>query len=210
MTNETKQVKLHSRGGAKRLARIALFTALMAVCAQISIPLPGGVPITLQTLAVMLASIALGFDGVAAVAVYVFLGLIGVPVFSKFGATASLVSPTGGYIVGFLPMSALMATIITQRKQLETRGKTWRRTQIFPCFRHRFAPRHDCLLYVRFGVVHRTVRAERRRKIHRVCAFRVRGAVYSARPFKNSSCLVPRHDNVQNRTQKRVKTCKNA
>ena len=31
MTNETKQVKLHSRGGAKRLARIALFTALMAV-----------------------------------------------------------------------------------------------------------------------------------------------------------------------------------
>lgn len=112
MTNETKQVKLHSRGGAKRLARIALFTALMAVCAQISIPLPGGVPITLQTLAVMLASIALGFDGVAAVAVYVFLGLIGVPVFYKFGATASLVSPTGGYIVGFLPMSALMATII--------------------------------------------------------------------------------------------------
>ena len=91
MTNETKQVKLHSRGGAKRLARIALFTALTAVCAQISIPLPGGVP---------------------AVAVYVFLGLVGVPVFSKFGATASLVSPTGGYIVGFLPMSALMATII--------------------------------------------------------------------------------------------------
>ena len=87
MTNETKQVKLHSRGGAKRLARIALFTALTAVCAQISIPLPGGVPITLQTLAVMLASIALGFDGVAAVAVYVFLGLIGVPVFYKFGAT---------------------------------------------------------------------------------------------------------------------------
>lgn len=57
----------------------------------------GGVPITLQTFAVMLASIALGFDGVAAVAVYVFLGLIGVPVFSKFGATASLVSPTAGF-----------------------------------------------------------------------------------------------------------------
>ena len=99
------------RSGARRIARIALFTALMAVCAQISVPLPGGVPITLQTFAVMLASVALGFDGVAAVAVYVFLGLIGVPVFSKFGATASLVSPTGGFIVGFLPMSALMATI---------------------------------------------------------------------------------------------------
>lgn len=113
--NETKQIKsnikMPAKSGAKRLARIALFTALTAVCAQISVPLPGGVPITLQTFAVMLASIALGFDGVAAVAVYVFLGLIGVPVFSKFGATASLVSPTGGFIVGFLPMSALMATI---------------------------------------------------------------------------------------------------
>ncbi|MGN1061655.1 MAG: biotin transporter BioY [Candidatus Scatosoma sp.] len=97
--------------GAKRLARIALFTALTAVCAQISIPLPGGVPITLQTLAVMLAAIVLRFDGVIAVAAYIVLGLVGVPVFSKFGATASLVSPTGGYIVGFLPMAALMAAV---------------------------------------------------------------------------------------------------
>ena len=111
--NETKQIKsnTNTKRGAKRLARIALFTAFTAVCAQISIPLPGGVPITLQTLAVMFASLSLGFDGVAAVAVYVLLGLIGVPVFSGFGATASLVSPTGGFIVGFLPMSAVMATI---------------------------------------------------------------------------------------------------
>lgn len=97
--------------GAKRLARIALFTALTAVCAQISIPLPGGVPITLQTLAVVLSAIVLRFDGVFSVAAYVFLGLVGVPVFSKFGATASLFSPTGGYIVGFLPMAAIIAAV---------------------------------------------------------------------------------------------------
>ena len=97
--------------GAKRLARIALFTALTAVCAQISIPLPGGVPITLQTLAIMLSAIVLRFDGVFSVAAYVFLGLVGVPVFSKFGATASLFSPTGGYIVGFLPMAAIIAAV---------------------------------------------------------------------------------------------------
>lgn len=108
------QEKIKNRAyasGAKRLARIALFTALTAVCAQISIPLPGGVPITLQTLAVVLATIVLRFDGVIAVAAYIVLGLVGVPVFSKFGATASLVSPTGGYIVGFLPMAALTAAI---------------------------------------------------------------------------------------------------
>ena len=97
--------------GAKRLARIALFTALTAVCAQISIPLPGGVPVTLQTLAVMLCAIVLRFDGVFSLAAYVFLGLVGVPVFSKFGATASLFSPTGGYIVGFLPMAAIIAAV---------------------------------------------------------------------------------------------------
>ena len=103
--NNAKQIKsnikMPAKSGAKRLARIALFTALTAVCAQISVPLPGGVPITLQTFAVMLASIALGFDGVAAVAVYIFLGLIGVPVFSKFGATASLVSPTAALSSAF-------------------------------------------------------------------------------------------------------------
>ena len=97
--------------GAKRLARIALFTSLTAVCAQISIPLPGGVPITLQTLAVMLSAIVLRFDGVLSVAAYVFLGLVGVPVFSKFGATASLFSPTGGFIVGFLPMAAIISAV---------------------------------------------------------------------------------------------------
>ena len=108
---QEKTKKRTGASGAKRLARIALFTALTAVCAQISIPLPGGVPITLQTLAVMLCAIVLRFDGVFSLAAYVILGLVGVPVFSKFGATASLFSPSGGYIVGFLPMAAIIAAV---------------------------------------------------------------------------------------------------
>ena len=92
------QKKQSTKSGAKRIAGIALFTALTAACAQISIPLPGGVPITLQTLAVMLAA-------------YLFLGLVGVPVFSNFGSTANLFSPTGGFLVGFLPMAAVIAAI---------------------------------------------------------------------------------------------------
>ena len=105
------QKKQSTKSGAKRIARIALFTALTAACAQISIPLPGGVPITLQTLAVMLAAAILRWDGVFVLAAYLFLGLVGVPVFSNFGSTANLFSPTGGFLVGFLPMAAVIAAI---------------------------------------------------------------------------------------------------
>lgn len=112
-----------SKSGAKRLARIALFTALMAVCAQISIPLPQ-VNFTLQTFAVMLAAAILRRDGVFAVAAYLFLGLVGAPVFNNFGSTANLFGLTGGYLVGFLPMAAVIAAISkfidTQKSVKET------------------------------------------------------------------------------------------
>ena len=63
------------------ICHIALFTALIAVLAQISIPLPGGVPLTLQTFAVPLAGLVLGCRrGTLATAVYVLLGAVGVPV----------------------------------------------------------------------------------------------------------------------------------
>lgn len=97
--------------GAKRLTKIALFVALIAVCAQIYVPLSGGVGVTLQTLAVMLASCMLGCDGVIAVAVYLFCGAIGLPVFSAFGSTSTLFSPTGGFLIGFLPMSLSIALV---------------------------------------------------------------------------------------------------
>lgn len=81
---------------------IAMFVSLITVCAWISVPI-GDIPVSLQTLAVCLASGLLGTKrGTAAVFVYIILGLIGVPVFTGFGATARLIGPTGGYIVGFI------------------------------------------------------------------------------------------------------------
>lgn len=91
------------------LVQIAMFAAVLAVLSQISIPLPSGVPVTLQTFAVALVAYFLGWKrGTAAVLVYLALGAVGVPVFSNFtGGLAKFVGITGGYLWGFLPMAML-------------------------------------------------------------------------------------------------------
>ena len=75
---------------------------LIAVCSWISVPAP--VPFTLQTFAVFCALELLGgARGTAAVAVYLLLGAVGLPVFSGFGGGAGyLLGATGGYLLGFL------------------------------------------------------------------------------------------------------------
>ena len=92
------------------LCYISLFTALIAVLAQISIPLPGGVPLTLQTLAVPLAGIVLGPKrGTISALLYVLLGAIGLPVFANFtGGLGIVLGVTGGFILSF-PIMALFA-----------------------------------------------------------------------------------------------------
>ena len=98
------------------LVYIALFAVLMAVCAWISTPkTPISVPFTLQTFAVFAALAALGGRrGLYAVAVYLLLGLVRMPVFSNFQSTGALLGPTGGYLVGFLA-SALVYWMVTAR-----------------------------------------------------------------------------------------------
>ncbi len=85
----------------RSLAYIALFVALLAVCAWIAIPFT--VPFTLQSFAVFAAAGLLGWKrGVIAVCVYILLGALGLPVFSNFtGGAGVLLGTTGGYILGF-------------------------------------------------------------------------------------------------------------
>ena len=89
---------------------IALFTALVSVMAQLSIPLPGGVPLTMQTMAVLLTGIVLGSRrGFAALTAYILLGALGAPVFSNFGAGLSrIVGPAGGFLLSY-PLMAWIA-----------------------------------------------------------------------------------------------------
>ena len=91
----------------KNLCYIALFAALIAVCTWITVP--GAVPFTMQTFAVMAAVGLLGMRrGLASVALYLALGCVGLPVFSGFsGGVSHLIGPTGGYIVGFAAMAAV-------------------------------------------------------------------------------------------------------
>ena len=89
----------------KQLALCALFVALMAVCAWLSVPI-FDTPITLQNFAVALALLVLGGkQGCIVIAVYLCMGTVGLPVFSGFrGGIGALLGPTGGYLWGFLAM----------------------------------------------------------------------------------------------------------
>ena len=104
----------------QRLTRSALMVALVAVCAQITIPLPWGVPITLQTLAVALCGYLLGpLNAMAVIGVYLLLGLFGLPVFSAFGAGAAvLLGRTGGFLYGFFALAAFCGLAGRQERRL--------------------------------------------------------------------------------------------
>ena len=86
----------------------ALFAALLCICAWISLPL-GALTFTLQTFAIFLALLTLGGKwGSVSILVYIFLGAMGLPVFSGFqGGLGALFGPTGGCIFGFM-LTALL------------------------------------------------------------------------------------------------------
>jgi biotin transport system substrate-specific component len=99
------------------ISLIAIFSVLIAICSWISIPLV--VPFTLQTFAIFLTlGLIGGKRGMLSIITYILLGLIGIPVFSGFKATAALVGPTGGYIVGFIftGLSIYLGELISRNK----------------------------------------------------------------------------------------------
>lgn len=89
----------------KNLTLTALFSVVIAACSWVCIPI-GAVPLTLQTFAVSLAGFVLGKKrGSICVALYILMGAVGMPVFSSMqGGISVLLSPTGGFIFGFLPL----------------------------------------------------------------------------------------------------------
>lgn len=87
----------------KQLIINALFAVIIAILAQITIPI-GPIPLTGQTFAVGLAATILGArNATISVAVYIVLGAIGVPVFAGMTAGLGIIfGPTGGFLIGFL------------------------------------------------------------------------------------------------------------
>ena len=94
---------------AAAMTRAALMAAFTAVAAQILIPLEP-VPFTFQVFAVVLTGLLLGPRyGALAMAIYLLLGAVGVPVFAQFsGGLGTLFGPTGGYLISY-PLAAALA-----------------------------------------------------------------------------------------------------
>lgn len=100
----------------------AFMTAVLCVFAPLSVAV-GPVSVTLQNFVIGIAVIVLGWKlAFVSCAIYLLLGLVGMPVFSGFGAGAGqLFGPSGGYLIGFLFFVLVSGMII------ETVGKTCRR-----------------------------------------------------------------------------------
>lgn len=97
-----------------RLAAIALFTALTAVGARVTVEI-GPVPLTLQTLAVFLAGMVLGArDGAWSQVLYVGLVALNLPLDARGAGSAVFMGPTWGYMVGFIPC-AYAAGLLVER-----------------------------------------------------------------------------------------------
>lgn len=101
----------------KKISNTALFTAIIATTAWISIPTPFGINLSFSIFGVCLAGFYLGFkQGFLATLTYIFLGAIGIPVFSQFsGGFSVLCGISGGFIWGFLITSVLCG--ITKSKK---------------------------------------------------------------------------------------------
>lgn len=94
-----------------------MFAAVLSVLSILTIPMPTGVPVTLQTFAMALCGYVLGWKkGVSSTAVYILLGTVGVPVFAGMtGGPSWLTGYSGGFIWGFLFLSLLCGLGMKQK-----------------------------------------------------------------------------------------------
>ena len=106
-----------ARTRTKNICLCALFTALITVGAFIKIPLPP-VPFTLQVEFVFLAGLILGaFWGSLSLWIYVFMGLIGLPVFTQGGGLAYVFNPSFGYLIGFGISAFVMGWFVERKRE---------------------------------------------------------------------------------------------
>ncbi|MCL2089578.1 MAG: biotin transporter BioY [Oscillospiraceae bacterium] len=109
------------------ITRCAVFAAVLTVCSWVSVPMPFSlVPITLQTMAVLLIAVMLRpTETLYTTLVWILLGVIGLPVFSGFqSGIGTIMNYTGGFIIGFIPAAWLLSFILNSgQNPSEVRGK---------------------------------------------------------------------------------------
>ena len=114
-TSDSRTLRIAERAGA-----VAFVTALTAVAAQISMPLPfTPVPLTFQAMVVLVGGALLGSRlGMMSQLLYLGLGLAGLPVFAASPTLAQgaarLLGPTGGYLMAY-PIAAFVTGFLAER-----------------------------------------------------------------------------------------------
>jgi biotin transport system substrate-specific component len=114
-TRADARVRATEQAGA-----VVLVTALTAIAAQVSIPLPfTPVPFTFQPMVVLLGAMVLGSRlGAASQMLYLAVGIAGLPVFASSPllpqGAARLIGPTGGYLMSY-PLAALLTGWLAER-----------------------------------------------------------------------------------------------
>lgn len=116
LRNEAVSTGLVPGRTARRVLAVAAFAVATAVGARISVPVPfSPVPMTLQTMVVLLSGALLGARlGAFAQLSYLGAGIAGLPVFTAGAGLAYLLGPTGGYLLAF-PAAAFAAGLLTHR-----------------------------------------------------------------------------------------------
>ena len=102
---------------SKSIVFVALFAAISAISGFLAVPVPGTpVPIVLQNMMVVLSGMLLGpVLGTLSTLLFVVAGILGLPILSGgTGGFAKLMSPTGGFIVGYV-ISSLVSGLILGR-----------------------------------------------------------------------------------------------
>ncbi|MHB8216966.1 MAG: biotin transporter BioY [Candidatus Sulfotelmatobacter sp.] len=114
---QTLSTQTRNFEAARQVAIVVGASLFVALCARITIPLPGTpVPLTVQNFGVLLVGLMLGSKrGFAALALYLAEGAMGMPVFNPtgVGGIAQLMGATGGFLLAY-PLVALLAGYVME------------------------------------------------------------------------------------------------
>lgn len=102
----------------KKLVVCALFTAIMCITAPFYVMI-GPVPITFTLFAIALSAFSVGsFSAAVSTAVYILIGLMGMPVFSGFkGGFGVLASPTGGFVFSYIFVVLILGLCVKAKRK---------------------------------------------------------------------------------------------
>lgn len=111
--NMTDKTTVRAFLSTREMALCSLFAIITGVGAMIKIPLPfSPVPVTLQTAMVFFAGILLGARKASvSMAMYMVMGLIGLPVFTQGGGFHNLLVPSFGFVIGFIPAAWVIGRV---------------------------------------------------------------------------------------------------